>query len=104
MPTLLLSFKRLSDSRILIHGVLAPNDTAAEKELEGHARACPQFGPAFKAQQTIEQTIEIDTIPVFDEESIGEWVDEMFGLEGGEEDEDEEPGEDEEETEVEPGS
>lgn len=86
MPTLLLSFKRNSDSEILIHGMLAPNAGRSEKMMEQHANVCPKFGPAVRAGETIEQEIEVDTIPDFDEVSIGEWLDELLGLE---EDEDE---------------
>jgi len=99
MPTLLLSFKRISDSEILIHGTLAPNAGRAAKMMEEHAGICPKFGPAHKAGETIEQEIDVDEIPEFDEDAIGEWLDIEFGFDeededvdvgGGEEDEEEE--------------
>ena len=99
MPTLLLSFKRNSDSHILIHGTLAPNEKDAEKDLEEHAGICPKFGPAYRAEETIEHVIQVDEIPEFDEEAIAEWVDDLLGSDEDELDEDEEDelGEDEEE-------
>lgn len=87
MATLLLSFKRISSSEILIHGTLSPNATRSAKMLEEHAGICPKFGPEFRADKTIEQEIDVDSIPEFDEQSIGEWLDEEFGFEVDGEDE-----------------
>lgn len=86
MPMMLLSFKKNSNGRIMFHGFLAPGERDAEKDLEGHAGVCPQFGPAHRNGETIDQAIEIDELPEFDEESIAEFCDDLFGLE----DEDEE--------------
>ena len=97
MPILLLSFKRNSDSSIVIHGFLTPNEKTSEKELQAHAGACPKFGPEFRAGNTIEQVIDVDSIPEFDEDAIGEWLDDEFGIG----DEDEEPEEETEEQEPE---
>lgn len=102
VPNLLLSFKRIQgDSRILIHGFLSPNETQSEKDLEDHARDCPKFGPAYRNEETIEHSVTVDEIPEFDEDAIGEWLDELFGLEGGEETEEEEEPEEEGEEEEE---
>lgn len=90
MPTLLLSFKRISDSEILIHGTLAPNVGRAAKMMEDHAGICPKFGPAHKLGETIEQEIDVEAIPAFDVDAIGEWLDDEFGFEGEEETEEEE--------------
>jgi len=87
MPIILLSFKKTTSGRIMFHGFLAPNERDAEKELEGHAAICPQFGPAHRAGQTIDQAIEIDELPEFDEDSIAEFCDDLFGLEGEDEEE-----------------
>jgi len=96
MPVVLFSFKKTPDGRIMFHGFFAPNEITAEKMEHGHAMICPQFGPALKAGDTIEQVIEVDEIPEFDELSIGEWLDEMFGLE--DEDDEIELGEEPEEA------
>ena len=88
MAMMLLSFKKTTSGRIMFHGFLAGGEREAEKDLEGHAAACPQFGPAHKAGETIDQAIEIDALPEFDEESIAEFCDNLFGLEG-DDDEDE---------------
>src|SRR5256885_7048652 len=99
MPTLLLSFKRLSDSEILIHGTLAPNAARASKMMEDHAGICPKFGPARKAGETIEEEIDVDAIPEFEAEAIGEWLDVEFGFgDDDEEEEDDAPDEEEEES------
>jgi hypothetical protein len=101
MPTLLLSFKRVSDSEILIHGMLAPNDRRAARMLEEHAGICPSFGPVFKAGDTIEETVEVNIIPEFDREAIGEWIDtELLGEVEDEEEDDEEDEEEEGEDEA----
>jgi hypothetical protein len=100
MPTVLLSFKKTASGRVMFHGFTAPGDAGAEKDLEGHAAICPQFGPAHRNGETIDRVIEVDELPEFDEESIDDWIDEMFGLESDEEDEEElEDEEEEEETE-----
>jgi hypothetical protein len=100
MPTLLLSFKKTSNGRVMFHGFTAPTDREAEKDLAGHAAACPEFGPAHRAGETIDVLMEIDSLPKFDESAIEEWIDELVGAEG-EEDEDEEEAEEDEEENVE---
>jgi hypothetical protein len=99
MPTLLLSFKRNSDSEILIHGTLAPNEARSETMMKEHANICPKFGPARKAEETIEVAIDVDDIPAFDEDEIQAWVDDLFDLETEEEEEDEDVGDEGEEEE-----
>lgn len=97
MPTLLLSFKRSTDSRLLIHGTLAPNEKVAEREMADHAIVCPKFGPARKNGETIEMVIDVDTIPEFEEAAINDWVDDLLCLdEDDEEDDDVTEGEEEE--------
>ena len=98
MPTLLLSFKRNSDSSLLLHGTLTPNERQSEKEMEQHAGVCPKFGPARRAGDTIEVLVEVDTIPEFTQEEIEDWVDDLFDMG---DDEDEEEDDDEPETEPE---
>src|SRR5882724_7762970 len=100
MPTLLLSFKKISDSEILIHGTLAPNAGRAAKMMEDHAGICPKFGPARKAGETIEEEIDVDAIPEFDADAIGEWLDVEFGFDAGDdEEEDDDAADDDEELE-----
>jgi len=91
MPTMLLSFKKNSNGRVMFHGFTAPNDSEAEKDLKGHAGVCPQFGPAHRAGETIDVAVEIDELPEFDEDSIQEWIDELLGIED-EDDEDDDVG------------
>lgn len=90
MPTLLLSFKKNPGGGILLHGFLSPNDKASEKMMEGHASVCPSYGPEVRAGNTIEETIEVEEIPEFDDVSIADWVEEMFGLESDDDEEEEE--------------
>src|SRR5882724_8951887 len=98
MPIVLLSFKKTASGHVMFHGFTAPNDKAAERDLEAHAAICPQFGPAHRAGETIEQEIDVDTLPQFTEESIADWVDELIGA-GAEEEEEEAEGAEEEEEE-----
>lgn len=89
MPILLLSFKKVpGTSGLLIHGFLAPNDSTAAKMEKAHSDVCPSFGPVFRAGETIEQTIEVEEIPTFDEVAISDWVEDMFSLESDDEEED----------------
>ena len=103
MPVMLLSFKKTTSGRIMLLGFLAGGERDAEKDLEAYAAACPQFGAAHKAGETFDQAIEVDELPEFDEDSIAEFCDGLFGLEDdgvdGDEDDDEPEGEDEEEDE-----
>lgn len=96
MPTMLLSFKKNSNGRIMFHGFTAPGERDAEKDLEGHAGICPQFGPAHRNGETIDVAVDVDELPEFDEESIQEWLDELLGLEGDEEEDDDVEDDDEE--------
>jgi hypothetical protein len=97
LPSLLLSFKRISDSEILIHGTLAPNEARALKLMEQHAGDCPKFGPAWRGDETIEQSIEVETIPAFEESAIEDWTGDMFGLEDDDEPDDADDDEEEDE-------
>jgi hypothetical protein len=89
MPTLLLSFKRGDRGEILIHGTLAPSETRAAAMMQEHADICPKFGPAFKGDETIEEEIEVESIPEFNEEAIAEWIAEVFETDSDEDDDDE---------------
>jgi len=103
MPVMLLSFKKGRNGHIMFHGFLAPSEREAEKDLKAHAEICPQFGPAHRAGETIDEVVELDTLPDpddFSEDTIGEFVDDLFGLEVDEDEQEEEepetpePGED----------
>lgn len=97
MAIVLYSFKKTSSGLIMFHGFMAPNAARAEKELQGHAGVCPQFGPAHREGQTIDIEVEVDDLPEFDEQSIEEFLE----LDGDDEEEDEDDDEDEEEDEEE---
>ncbi len=79
MPTALFSFKRLANGRVMFHGFLAPSQTAAEADMKAHAEGCPDFGPAFRADQTIEIPQEVETLPEFDGDDLEEWLEQFFG-------------------------
>lgn len=83
MPTAVFSFKPpLADGTLLVHLAISPSQTAADKALKGHADVCPQYGPPFRADQTVEIAREVDYIPEFaDADALAEWVDEVLGLE-----------------------
>lgn len=92
VPILKLSFKQ-AEGGLLIHGFLAKGDAGAAKMQTGHAEICPAYGPEFKKGNTIETELEVDDIPAFDAEAIDEWLDEMFGLDEEEDEEEIEDGE-----------
>jgi hypothetical protein len=81
MPTALFSFKKLANGRIMFHGFLAPSQPAAEADMKAHAEGCPDFGPAFRAGDTIEFDREVESLPSFDGDEIEEWLDELLGEE-----------------------
>ena len=82
MPTLLLSFKIDADSQVrVLHGFFAPTKREAEAALQAHADACPKFGPAYRADETVEFPIEIDELPDGDGDAIEQWLHE-FRLSG----------------------
>lgn len=90
MPTLLLSFKKLENGHILLHGFLAPSQPAAEADMKAHAEGCPDFGPAFRGGKTIEFDREVDRLPEFDGDDLEEWIDEKLVLELDEDGDDDE--------------
>jgi hypothetical protein len=99
MPILKLSFKE-AEGGLLLHGFLA-KPAAAEKMQKAHAEICPQYGPAFKEGETIEEEIEIEKIPDFDADSIAEWVEDLFCLDDdddGDSEEDDDAEDDDEEV------
>jgi len=98
MATALYSFRKQSNGRIMFHGFLAGNADQATKDMEAHANACPQFGPALKAGSTLEIEVEVDELPEFEEESLEEFLE----LDS-DDDDDDEPEEDEDEEPEEEG-
>ena len=101
MPAAIYSFKIDSDGEIrVLHVFFGKNEAEAEANLKSHADVCPKFGPAYKKKETVEIPVELDTLPEGDEDEIGEWLDDLMGLEPDEEDDEE--GDDEEEEEEEP--
>ena len=87
MPTVLYSFKKDRNGRIILHGFCAPNAKEAEKMLAEHAAACPQFGPAHREGQTIDIAVDIDELPEFEESSLEEFLE----LDDEEDEDDDEP-------------
>jgi hypothetical protein len=88
MPTLILSFKK--DDRSMAHVFFGAGKSAAEAAMHGHAEICPKYGPAFRAQETVEYLHEIDELPPTNVDELAQWVDELLsGLQDAEGDEDE---------------
>jgi hypothetical protein len=81
MPTVLFSFKKLANGRIMFHGFTGPSLPSAEADLKAHAEGCPDFGPAFRADQTIEIVREVETLPEFDGDDLEEWLEALQGEE-----------------------
>jgi hypothetical protein len=79
MPIVLFSFKQLADGAIMFHGFMRPAKGRAEADLKAHAGGCPDFGPAFRANETIEFAREVESLPSFDGDAIEEWLEEFFG-------------------------
>lgn len=75
MPFAIHSFKVDADGRIRIaHVFYGRDEDEAVKHLEEHADICPKYGPAYKADQTIEVGMEIDELPQPDETALQEFV------------------------------
>jgi hypothetical protein len=103
MPAAIYSFKIDSDGEIrVLHVFFGKTDADAEANLKAHADVCPKFGPAYKKKETVEIPVELDSLPEGDDEdAIGEWLDEVMGLEPDEEDDDVSGDEEDEEEEEE---
>lgn len=100
MPTALFSFKVDSDEKIRVaHIFFGVTLTAAKTALAEHAAICPKFGPAHRAEETVDIDVEIDDLPAGDEEEIGEWLDTFMGLDDLEDDDDPDDADDDEEEE-----
>jgi hypothetical protein len=80
MATVLFSFKKLSNGRVMFHGTMADTKATAEADLKTHASGCPDFGPAFRANETIEFAREVAYLPAFDGYAIEDWLDEELGV------------------------
>ena len=79
MPTVLFSFKKLANGHMMFHGFTGPAQPAAEADMKAHAEGCPDFGPAFRADQTIEIVREVESLPDFDGDELEEWLEELMG-------------------------
>lgn len=100
MPAAIYSFKIDSDGEIrVLHVFFGKTEADAEANLKSHADVCPKFGPAYKKKETVEIPVDLDTLPEGDEDAIGEWLDELMGLEPDEEDDSEDEEEEDEEDE-----
>lgn len=85
MKTALHSFKIDSDGAVRVqHVFYGETEEDARSLLEEHAEACPKFGPAVAAGDTIEVTEELDALPTPDT------VDDFVPGEPDDEDEEEE--------------
>lgn len=93
MPIALHSFKIDADGKIRVaHTFYADDEDEARVLLLEHAQACPKFGPAYRAEETIEIAEEIDALPEGDEDDLADFL----NLEEEEEEEEEAAGEEEE--------
>lgn len=81
MATAVFSFKRLDDGSILIHAVVSPRQTTADKHLAEHAGICPAYGPAFRAGETVEFAREVDYVPHFSGDDLEAWLNELLASE-----------------------
>jgi hypothetical protein len=89
MPTALFSFKIDPDSQVrVLHVFFGETKAAAEADLRAHAEACPKFGPAWRANQTIEYAREVPELPPSDGDELEEWLDEILADAEDAEDED----------------
>jgi hypothetical protein len=89
MPTILLSFKIDSDRKVrMLHGFFGNTQAEAEEHLKAHAAGCPDFGPAYRADQTVEFPIEIEEIPEGNGDAIEDWLDEFRSFDDAEDDDD----------------
>lgn len=79
MATVIFSFKRFADGGIMFHGFMRPAKHVAEADMKAHAGGCPDFGPAFRAGDTIEFSREVDYLPDFDGDALEEWLEELLG-------------------------
>lgn len=69
------SFKVDHDGKIRVaHTFYGETEHEATSHLHGHADICPKFGPAYKANETIEILVEIDELPEADEDSLREFL------------------------------
>jgi hypothetical protein len=100
MPVARYSAKIDSDGRVrVIHIFLGANETSVEDVQKKHADGCKAYGPALEEEKTIDIDVDVDELPVADEESILEFLeidDEEEELEGEEEEQEEEEPEEEE--------
>jgi hypothetical protein len=80
MATAVFSFKVDADGKVtMAHVFFGSTKHAAEAEMRGHAEICPKYGPAFRANETIEFAREIDALPPADGDELEEWLDAVFG-------------------------
>jgi hypothetical protein len=102
MPVARYSAKIDSDGRVrVIHIFLGANEGMVEDLQAKHADGCKAYGPALKAENTIDIDVDVDTLPEADEESLTAFLDldPEDELDGDEDDDAEDHEEDEEEVE-----
>jgi hypothetical protein len=86
MAILLLSFKLENGKVGVVHGFFGRTQGEAELALAQHAEICPKFGPAYKADQTVEFPLDVHSIPEGDGDAIEEWLAELQGEDDEEDD------------------
>jgi len=75
MPHAIYSFKVDHDGEIRVaHIFFGQTENEAERNLEKHANACPKFGPAYRADETIEVGVDIESVPAADIDEIEEFI------------------------------
>jgi hypothetical protein len=86
MAILLLSFKLENGKVGVVHGFFGRTQGEAEMAMAQHAEICPKFGPAYRADETVEFPVDVESIPEGDGDAIEEWLEEFQGEGGAEED------------------
>jgi hypothetical protein len=87
MATAVFSFKVDPDGKVrVLHVFFAAAKHAADAELHQHVAVCPKYGPAYRADETIEFSREIEELPPADGDALEEWLDELLATEGDEAD------------------
>jgi hypothetical protein len=81
MATVLFSFKKLANGRIMFHGFTGPSQPTAESDMEAHFEGCQASREAFVSGNTIEFVREVEALPSFDGDEIEEWLEALLGEE-----------------------
>jgi hypothetical protein len=89
MATAVFSFKVDPDGKVrVLHVFFAPSKHTADAELHQHVAVCPKYGPAYRADETIEFSREIEDLPPADGDDLEEWLDALIAGDTGEAEDD----------------